>query len=229
MTIRAAVAAVATTAVLGTGLALGPAAVASPASARTVQLTGAQLLSALLPASAFPAGYKPSPGGSHSSGKRLETGPAKYRLSAMSCTSFGNNFGSKGFGETATAGDGFEQPADIRGYGQQVYQFRTSGAAVSFFNGLRAVAHRCPAFVLSGAGFRATTRVFGTAPIAGGRTFQADESGTAGAKLTVDLVFTVTGTDVFFDGAIGLGVAPPASPSVRTVMLKLIKRVRAFR
>jgi hypothetical protein len=108
-------------------------------------------------------------------------------------------------------------------------RFKTSGAAASFFNGLRAIAHRCPAFVLSGAGFKVTTRVFGIARIAGGRTFQVNESGTGGAKLTIKLVFTVVGPDVFFDGAIGLAAAPPTSPSLRTIMVKLINRVHAHR
>jgi hypothetical protein len=226
MSIRATVVAVVTAA----GLALGPATGASAAAARPVQLTGVQLLAALVPASAFPAGYKPSPDGRFDSGKHLETGPAKYHLSTMSCTSFGNHFGEAGFGETATAADGFEQANDMRGYGQQVYQFKTSSAAASFFNGLRAIARRCPAFAFSGNPIPVKTQVFGTAAIGGYRTFQVNQSGTLiGSKLAINFVFTQAGSDVFLVAVIGITVSPPASPSARTVMLKLIKRVRAFR
>jgi hypothetical protein len=101
-----------------------------------------------------------------------------------------------------------------------------------FFGGLRAIARRCPKFLLteSGLGASLTTKVFDASPIAGHRTFQANEAGTImGFKLGLKLVFTLAGPDVFMTGNVGVFTAPPASPAPRTTMLRLIKRVRAAR
>jgi hypothetical protein len=205
---------------------------AAPAATRAVQLTGVQLRAALLPASAFPAGYKLDKSGVYDSGAHLLTVPAKYHLATMSCASFAKHFGFKGFGESAVAGDAFVTATFNREFGQQVYQFRTSRAAAAFFGGLRAIARRCPKFLLteSGLGASLTTKVFDASSIAGHRTFQANEAGTImGFRLGLKLVFTLAGPDVFMTGNVGVFAAPPTSPAPRTTMLRLIKRVRAAR
>jgi hypothetical protein len=241
MSIRTISAAVVTAA----GLALatsGPAvaATAAQASAPSVQLTGTQLLAALLPASSFPAGYKLNKSDDYNSGKGLENSAAKYHVSTMSCSSFSNQFGKKGFGETAVATNDYgagSLSASVssitsKTYGQQVYQFKTSGAAVSFYKGVRSVFNRCLGAALgepSSAG-HITVRVSSAASIGGHQTFQVIISGTAsGLKLGENLAISQAGKDVFFAGAVGINTAVPASPSFRTVMLKLINRVSAFR
>ncbi len=245
MSIRSMAAAAATAAglALGTaGLAVGT---AGPALAATgtgavsaVQLTGVQLLAALLPASAFPAGYTLEKSSVYDSGSRLLTAPAKYNLATVSCASFGRHFGQSGFGETAVASDfiikGGTTLGPVRGFGQLAYQFRTSRAATALFNGLRAIIRKCPQAALSGSlpgsGVKLTTKIFDAAPIGGHRTFQVNETATfMGFSLGAKLVFTVAGQYVFLTGNIGILAAPPASPSPRTTMLRLINRVRAFR
>src|SRR6266581_2777263 len=106
MSIRVMAAAVATAA--GLALAFGGLALsADAATSPRVQLTGTQLLAALLPASDFPAGYKLEKSGIYDSGSHLLTAPAKYNLATQSCRSFSKTFGQRGFGETAVAADAF--------------------------------------------------------------------------------------------------------------------------
>jgi hypothetical protein len=220
----------------------GPAvaATAARASAGSVQLTGTQLLSALLPASSFPAGYKLDKSNNYDSGKSLENSAAKYHVSTMSCSSFSNQFGKKGFGETAVAGSAYGagslgtsiSSVTSKTYGQQAYQFKTSSAAVSFYQGTRGVFNRCLGAALGepSSDGHITVRVSSAASIGGHQTFQVTISGTAsGLKLGESIAITQAGKDVFFAGAVGINTAVPASPSFRTVMLKLINRVSAFR
>jgi hypothetical protein len=230
----AADAAVADTAVAGSSVADAAAAgAAAIPAARAVQLTGLQLLAALLPASDFPAGYKLDKSGIYDSGARLLTAPAKYHLATQSCTSFANHFGQRGYGETAVASDDFANSGPtIRDFGQEVYQFKSSRAATAIFNGLRAIVRRCPKFAFTGAGpdVKVTTKIFNAPAIGGHRTFQMNQTGTIqGFKFGLNLVFTVAGQDLFFTGNVGAMTTPPASPSPRTTMFRLINRVRAFR
>ncbi len=134
-------------------------------SAPAVQLTGVQLLSALLPQSDFPAGFKLDKSNIFDSGRHFENSPAQYHLSTMSCSSFSNDFGGTGFGETATAADDFTNSTGARVYGQQVYQFKTGSAATSFFKGLRAISRRCRAFLLDGFASGIFTQAFGARSI----------------------------------------------------------------
>ena len=209
----------------------GPAVAAmSRAASPAVQLTGTQLLAALLPRSDFPAGFKLDKSSVFDSGRNLENSPAQHHLSSMSCRSFSFDFGGTGFGETATASDGFVNSTFTGVYTQQVYQFKTRSVATSFFKGLRAISRRCPSFLLDGFASGVFTHAFDARPIGGYRTFQVNQSGSAqGIRIAAAMVFTVAGTDVFFTGNLGIVSAPPSSPSARTTMLKLITRVRTFR
>jgi hypothetical protein len=220
--------------VITAGMVLATCGTAVAATSRparpAVQLTGVQLLSALLPQSDFPAGFKLDKSNIFDSGRHFENSPAQYHLSTMSCSSFSNDFGGTGFGETATAADDFTNSTGTRVYGQQVYQFKTGSAATSFFKGLRAISRRCRAFLLDGFASGIFTQAFGARPIGGHPTFQVNQSGSfTGILIATDMVFTVAGTDVFFTANFGIEVSPPSSPSARTSMLRLIIRVRAFR
>jgi hypothetical protein len=210
-------------------IATGGTAVAatSRAASPAVQITGAQLLSALLPQSDFPPGFKLDKSGVFDSGRQLEKSPARYNLYTMKCSSFPGDFGGTGFGETATAADDFADNAGTSLYLQQVYQFKTRSSAASFFNGLRALSHRCRAFLLDGVN-GVVTRAFDARRIGGHPTFQVNQSGSGlGFLIALNTVFTVAGPDVFFTANAGVSVAPPSSPSARTSMLRLIKRVQA--
>ena len=81
-------------------------------AAQAVQLTGSQLAAALLPAGAFPPGYRYDKSTSHESGKRLGTGKAKYHLASISCTTLSNVYGQSGFGETAVATNSYSTLVD---------------------------------------------------------------------------------------------------------------------
>lgn len=234
MSIRVMAAAVATAA--GLALASGGLALsANAAPSSGVQLTGTQLLSALLPASDFPAGYKLDKSAIYDSGSHLLTAPAKYHLATQSCASFAKSFGQRGFGETAVAADDYRVTSSslaTKLFGQQVYQFKTAVVAASFYSGLRAIMHRCPRFAVLGipANAKVTTKIFDAPSIGGHKAFEVDLTGTiSGFKIGLVLLFTAAGQDLFFTGNVGVLTAPPTTPSARTTMLRLIKRVSSFR
>jgi hypothetical protein len=204
-------------------------------SARTAQLTGAQLATALLPAADFPAGYT---GSRTSSGTRLETSRAKHHLATMSCGSFGSTFSFQGFGQSAWAVgvDSHLVADDIanRSYLETVYQFGSPAAAASFFHGLRAAFIRCPEFIYQAGG--PELHVSTTAPVDGHPAFQAIESppritgipvGPI-ALASVDILSSVAGTDVFTVLSIS-DVSSLTGPAPRSLLTKLIPRVLALR
>jgi hypothetical protein len=170
MSIRVIAAAVITTAATTTAMCGTAVAATSRAARPAVQLTGVQLLAALLPQSDFPAGYKLGEPDVNDSGRHLENSPAKYHLSTMRCGSFARTYGNTGFGETATALDNFEKDNFTSEYLQQVYQFKTPSRATSFFEGVFAVARRCPSFILFNVS-DVHTHVFDATPISRHRTF----------------------------------------------------------
>jgi hypothetical protein len=221
----------ATAALLAAGLSLGTAATAD---ASTVQATGVQLKSALLPASDFPSGY--TVGGATDSGSHLASGKVKYNLATVSCSTWENNFGSSGFGDTATATDTVSQSASsllsLSAFGQLVYQFKTSSAASHFYAGLRALASRCTTIRSSQGGVTATAkvRVVSARSIDGHAAFWIDETISAsGVSGQANTLITVAGTDVFAIDNTGFGVAPPAKPTPASLLVKLITRVQALR
>ena len=208
---------------------------ASPAPA--AQLTGVRLAGALLPASAFPRGYRYDRSTADNSGRKLETAPAKYHLATMSCKSFGNAYDQPGFGETAAAGNSYSTLVDNytsttgSDFSQAVYQFASGRAAAAFWRGFRAVLARCPALGLEGkSAVRIATVLFpGLFP--GGQAFQVLHTWTfpkIGTARMASLV-VVTGNDVFETDAMGDGRPVPATPSIRTLMHNLIARVHGTR
>jgi hypothetical protein len=222
------VAAVLVLAMSALGVSVGTARAAERAPA--VQLTGSQLAADLLPAGTFPRGYRYDASTSHESGPRLETGRAKYHLASISCKTLGNAFDGPGFGETAMAADSFSTLVgnlNAKGgavFAQAVYQFATSRAAQSFWLGVRSATVRCPGFgALGGAG---TERIV-KASIRGTQAFQADFSAslTPTASISVQSLFVLRGVDVLETDAAGVGRAVPASPSLRTLMTRLLPRI----
>jgi hypothetical protein len=137
------------TAVAAGALALTGTAAAQAAPASGGQLTGTQLESFLLPASYFGAGYwfpepKYNPEGSGSS---LEHPVDKVNLSSYSCRqNLENELPFSGYGETAYA-----DAQAIKGklsswsssYYEQVYQFPSAAAALSYYRENLQFSMRC--------------------------------------------------------------------------------------
>jgi hypothetical protein len=202
-------------------------------SSAAAQLTGRQLAAALVPVSALPRGYQLMRNARSDSGGRLETAAARYDLASMSCAAINDDNGRAGFGESAIAEAGyFRHVSGSSGTGlfQQVYQFRTTNAAASFWRGLRAIVIRCPGLGAAAAPDpgKITQRVFAV-PDGRDQAFEADLTETEpqfGAVNTAVLV-VVAGDDVFSVGITGYSGPAPADPSAWTLMNELIARVQA--
>jgi len=223
-----------TTAVAAISVAALSLGTATTANAGTVQVDGTQLKAALLPLSDFPPGYAVS--NAADSGGRLEAAPAKYNLATMSCSSWEQEFGRQGFGETAVA-IGSVSPSspnltEITGYGQLVYQFRTAGAASSFFSRTRALGGRCGSFSENRGEVNVTVkiRVVSAPPVGGHAAFWIDQRFSASSiSGEVNALITDEGTDVYGLEGVGVGTAPPSSPSPARRIVKLFARVQALR
>jgi hypothetical protein len=225
------VAAVLVMAASALGVTVGTARAAERApAAQPIQLTGSQLAADLLPASTFPSQYRYDASTAHESGKRLETGKAKYHLATISCTTLSNVYDGPGFGETAVATSSYSTlvgnltATTGAVFGQSVYQFASASTARSFWLGLRSVVVRCPGFGATGG--HGTERIL-KASIHGTQAFQADFSGslTPIGAIHVQSLIVLRGQDVIEIDALGLGRAAPTSPSLRTLMTGLLSRV----
>jgi hypothetical protein len=199
-----------------------------------VQLTGSQLAADLLPAGNFPPGYRYDKSSSYESGTRLETGRAKYHLASISCKTLANHFGDSGFGETAVATNSYStyvgNSTATRGaaFGQSAIQFASASAARSFWQGIGSVAVRCPGWgVAAGAGYMHVTERIVTVSIRGTRAFQADFSASVGPLGTfrIQSLVVLRGQDIVETDALALGRAVPTSPSLRTLMTRLLARI----
>jgi hypothetical protein len=199
-------------------------------AAKAVQLTGSQLNADLLPAATFPSGYRYDSSTSYESGKRLETGKAKYHLASISCKTLSNVWEKAGFGETAVASNSYSTLVDSytatsgAAFAQTVYQFASASTARSFWQGLRSVAIRCPGF--GSVGGHGTERIV-KAVIVGTQAFQADFSVSLGqfGTVRVQSLIVLRGQDVIEIDVMGIARAVPTSPSLSTLMIKLLVRV----
>jgi hypothetical protein len=232
MSLRAKVSAIVVAAV--TSMLLAPAALASSGP---VQLTGRQLKAALLPASDFVAGYTAS--NESDSGRHLEH-LTVFSLPSMSCPDFWLFIGvADGFGETAFAGDlvqdktGTLNPEEQ--FQQAVYQFSSTRAAASFFDRMKAKYHACRSVSVSvgnGQSLKRTVHSESSLRVGGHQAEQVIEyaaaSGTPGPPLTIYLLETLDGSDVYWFSTTPLTPGPP-QPTQSSLTLELIARVAALR
>lgn len=210
---------------------------AAPATPRQVQLTGTQLAAALVPASAFAPGYQYDGSTDSSSGSHLETGPAKYKPSSISCPAFAVYFGSTGWGETAVAGARYGKRADdgsaTSQYGEGVYQFASDKGASAFWHGLRELTARCPGLGSASPTWSVRQQI-SAIQLPGAQAFELDVTAAgklAGLRMTMHtkMWIAVAGQDVFEVDATGIDMPVPAVPTVMTITHKLITRVQTAR
>jgi hypothetical protein len=208
--------------------AASPAASQSPLPAAAGQLTGTQLQTVLLPQSAFPTGFSLSSSSTISSGGSIETTPAAYDLSTMSCGSFVQHLGNTGFGESGIASNSFVR--SDQAFDQVVYQFATAAAASKFVAGVQALAGRCRSFTATDNGSSGTFALKAApgAPVGGHPSLELAQTATiSSSSLTLDVLFAASGVDVFAAAGAGLGTAAPASPPKQTLIYQLMKRQTA--
>jgi hypothetical protein len=202
----------------------------SPLAAASGQLTGTQLQTVLLPQSYFPAGYTVSASSTVSSGGKVETATAAHPFATMTCAYFLEHLGDTGFGESAIASDSFAGPGSTQGFDQVVYQFPVTSQAPAFLSGARSLAGRCKSFTASDGGTTGTftMKAAGAPSVAGHPSLDIEETGTiSGAKVTLDTLFTASGTDVVAVAALGLGGLPPSAPARSSLNYALMKRQAA--
>jgi hypothetical protein len=225
-------------AVAASAFLLAPA--GAQAATHPVQVSGAKLKSALLPASTFGSGFKQA--GAISSGKSLWSAKAKKHVPAMSCSGF-ENAGLTRFGETAAAfsasvdNDGTSSP-DLSNltilYEQSVYQFPSTRTGATFYSQVHAKYAACKSFddkVLDGSGQHSTVTLKSIAWTRVGKyhAFQLTQSlgnlGLPGISLNLNTLVTVAGADVFIVTDFSTSNHPVSAKS----MLKLVSRVKALR
>ncbi|HLK73202.1 MAG TPA: hypothetical protein VKU77_06095 [Streptosporangiaceae bacterium] len=221
---------------LSLGLA-GPA-LASSLSARSKpapQVTGTRLQSALLPASAFGAGFTAD--GHKNTGSKLWSTRVVLKPSSLSCQTFAMFIFIGGFGNTAGAVEGignpnpdFADPSTVYAGDQAVLQFKTTQAAASFYNQAYAKFKQCGAFTenLFGLQMELTTSSLSTTTVNKNKAFQliqyADIAALPIASQYQSTAFVLSGTNVYTIDNVS-GTNDPISASLLT---SLIKRVQAL-
>jgi hypothetical protein len=210
---------------------------AAQAATHPVQLTGAKLKSALLPASAFGSGFTLAV--ASSSGKSLWHQKAKNHVPTMSC----GNFESEGltrYGESAVAISVSLNKNALSGtslsnldlfYEQAVYQFPSAKAAATFYNQAHAKYASCKSFNenffgnADGGGTKVVLKSIAKTKVGKYRAFQltqsAGDSGISGLSLKLNTLVTVEGADVFIVTNFNMTNHPVSAKT----MLKLVGRV----
>lgn len=231
MSLRAKACAIATAAAC---LLLAPAAMASPGS---VQVTGKQLKSALLPASDFLPGYVTV--FANNSGGTPEHGATRF-VPPMDCFIFWASVGvDPGYGETAFADEmaGARPTAAINDgtFLQAVYQFTSSHAAASLYGQISAKYRSCRATRtrdVNGGTLEQAVHSRSTLRVAGHHAVLIIEyltdSHVAGPPLALWWLWTLDGTDVYLMNSELLGVDSP-QPTLPALTLELIARVSHLR
>jgi hypothetical protein len=207
---------------------------------RAPQVTGSQLASALLPASAWGTTF--SAISTLSTGKRLYSTKVTSTVGRMSCGYYENNIFTSGFGNTAGAGSNFTNtdprltyPESILGGSQDVLQFTASGPAATYFGQAQAKYAGCGSFSFAdgdtnpgGGAISVSTLSVSATRISGDRAFvaieQASESARPGQLLYYNVLFALAGTNVY-ELAEGSGINDPPSSAL---MSELIRHVQAL-
>lgn len=217
---------------------LAPAAMASPGLSHSpAQVTGKKLKGGLLPPTGFLPGYETL--FASNSGGRLEHG-ATFHVSSMKCADFWLFSGNvKGFGETAFATEtatSKSAAAPVQELFQQsVYQFASNHAATTFNGQIGAKYKSCKSVSFSdghGGTFKQTVHSRVTERIGGHRslllTEYVNDSKAPGPPLVIKALWTLDGTDVYLVNSELITVKAP-QPTLSSLMLKLIPRVRALK
>jgi hypothetical protein len=236
MPFRARASAIAVTAAICTLLA--PAAMASPGVSHSgVQVTGKKLKGGLLPPSRFQPSY--STIFASNSGGSLEHG-ALFHTPSMKCSTFWSFIGTvKGFGETAFATESAASKSGkapvVEIFSQSVYQFASNHAATVFNGQISAKYKSCRSVSFSdgqGGTLRETVHARKAERVGGHQSLLLTEyltdSKIGGPPLVTDALWTIDGTDVYMVNSQLLNVRSP-KPTLSSLMLKLIARVRAIR
>ena len=193
---------------------------AAQASARSVQVSGNQLKSALLPASDFGSGDQSSPAAT--SGGSLLHQRARGRISGLGCATFEVAPGVGTFGQTAYALRAIFNPhpspdlSKDRVYVESVVQFASAKAAASYFSQAYAKYAACADFTESvpanlglGVSGSLTTTLASISRTSVGayQAFRVGESSEVslapGLSLKQDTLAALAGTDVYYLVSIG--------------------------
>ena len=226
-------------AVAGGCALFAPAAMASPGlSHAPAQVTGKQLKNhGLLPPSHLLPGYATI--FSDSSGGKLEHGTV-FHVPSMKCANFWSFLGvSDGFGETAQADETAAAKSSAAPvheiFEQAVYQFASPHAASSFFGQVSAKFKSCRSVSskdTNGGTLKQTVHSRSALRVGGHQSLKLVEYLTdtkiPGPPLVTDVLFTVDGTDFYMISSQLLSVNSP-KPTLSSLMLKLIPRVRALK
>ena len=229
---------VASIAIAASAFLIAPA--AAQAAAHPVQVSGAKLKSALLPAATFGSGFKLL--GASSSGTSLWSQKATKHVPTMSCQNFENQ-GLTRYGESAVAtsailNNGATNITSLSNlnllYDQTVYQFPSTKAAATFYNQAHAKFAACKSFsetVSGGPNGKLTITLKSIAKTKVG-THQAFKiaqgvggSGITGVSLNFETLVTMAGADVF----VVVDFTTANQPVPAKTMLKLVNRVKALR
>jgi hypothetical protein len=217
---------------------LAPAAIAAPGLSHSpAQVTGKKLKTGLLAPTGFLPGYKTL--FTSNSGGSLEHSTT-FRIPSMKCADFWLFNGNvKGFGETAFATETATSKsvtAPVQELFQQsVYQLASNHAATTFDSQIGAKYKSCKSVSSSdGQGgqlkqavhSRVTERVGGHQSLL--ITEYVTDSKTPGPPLVIKALWTIDGTDVYLVNSELINVKAP-KPTVSSLMLKLISRVRALK
>ena len=228
---------VASIAVAASAFLIGPA--AAQAATHPVQVSGAELKSALLPASTFGSGFKLLV--ASSSGKSLWDQKAAKHVPTMSCANFESQ-GLTRYGESAVAtsailNNGSTNITSLSNlnllYDQTVYQFPSAKAAAAFYNQAHAKFAACKSFSEAVSGdprgkLTITLKSIATTKVGTHQAFKISQgvggSGITGVSLNFETLVTVAGADVF----VVVDFTTANQPVPAKTMLKLVNRVKAL-
>lgn len=212
---------------------------AAQAATHPVQVSGAELKSALLPTSTFGSGFKLL--GATSSGKSLLHQKATKHVPTMSCLNFEFQ-GPARYGESSYAASVImnnSNPTSLSNfnllYDQTVYQFPSAKTAAAFYSQVYAKYASCKSFSLGvqgspdGSGV-ITLKSVATTKVGTHRAFKVaqgtnDPGLSDGLALNFETLVTVAGADVF----VVLDFTTANRPLPAKTMLKLVTRVKALR
>lgn len=215
-----------------------PAAMASPGISHTpVQVTGKQLKNGLLPPSHILPGYTTI--FSNNSGGKLEHG-TPFPIPSLKCSDFWSWLGTvDGFGETAfataSAGSGPHLTSVAEIFQQSVYQMASSHGATSLFGQISAKYKSCRTVSVKdghGGTLKRTVHARKTLRVGGHQSLLLTEyladSKVSGPPLVTYALWTLDSQDVYLISSQVISVSSP-KPTLSSLMLKLIPRVRALK